>query len=132
MQTREVVSQEEWLKARLALLEKEKAHSRARDELTQARLALPWVKIEKDYIFDAPSGRVALADLFEDKSQLIVQHFMFDPDWDQGCKSCSLMADHIDPSVASGGILGRDNAFVAPSLDRRLTHLDSPRDLLWS
>ena len=85
----QVASKDTWLKARLELLKKEKAHSRARDELTRARQALPWVKLEKEYTFDGPDGKVTLGELFEDKSQLIVQHFMFDTDWEQGCKSCS-------------------------------------------
>lgn len=106
-------TREEWLAARLALLEKEKAHSRARDELTRERQALPWVKIEKEYSFDSPEGRVTLAELFGDKSQLIVQHFMFDPEWDQGCKSCSFMADHMDRAVVH--IAHRDTAYAAVS-----------------
>ena len=92
-------TRQEWLEARLELLKKEKAHSRARDDLTRERQALPWVKVEKEYIFEGPSGKVTLSDLFGNKSQLIVQHFMFDPEWDEGCKSCSFMADHMDPSV---------------------------------
>lgn len=111
--TQPVVSRETWLKARLALLEKEKAHSRARDELTRERQALPWVKLEKAYTFDGPDGKVTLADLFEEKNQLIVQHFMFDTDWEEGCKSCSFMADHMDRSVVH--IAHRDTAYVAVS-----------------
>ena len=113
MKPEKVVSKKEWLKERLDLLKKEKAHSRARDEVTQARQALPWVKVEKDYEFEGPEGKVSLAELFDGKSQLIVQHFMFDPDWEEGCKSCSFMADHIDPSVVH--IAHRDTAFVAIS-----------------
>lgn len=111
--TQPVVSRGTWLKARLELLKKEKAHSRARDELTRARQALPWVKLEKDYPFDGPDGGVTLGELFEDKDQLIVQHFMFDPDWDQGCKSCSFMADHMDRSVVH--IANRDTAYAVIS-----------------
>lgn len=113
MTPRNVASRQEWLKARLELLEKEKAHSRARDELTRQRQALPWVKLDKLYTFDGPDGKVTLSDLFGDKSQLIVQHFMFDPDWDEGCKSCSFMADHMDPSVVH--LAHRDTAFAAVS-----------------
>lgn len=106
-------TRQEWLEARLELLKKEKAHSRTRDELTRERQALPWVKVEKEYIFEGPSGKITLSDLFGDKSQLIVQHFMFDPEWDEGCKSCSFMADHMDPSVVH--IAHRGTAFAAVS-----------------
>ena len=91
-----VVSREDWLAARVALLEREKAHTRERDALRAARLALPWVRIDKDYIFDGPEGRVGFGDLFQGRSQLIVQHFMFGPDWEEGCPGCSLTADHVD------------------------------------
>lgn len=99
MKTGRVVSQDEWLKARLELLEKEKAHSRGRDALIQERQALPWMKVEKKYVFDGPNGRESLSDLFDGKNQLIVYHFMFDPEWEAGCKSCSFIADHYNPSV---------------------------------
>ena len=111
--TQPIVSRDTWLKARLELLEKEKANSRARDELTRARQALPWVKLEKEYAFDGPGGKVTLAQLFEDKNQIIVQHFMFDTDWEQGCKSCSFMADHMDRSVVH--IAHRDTAYAVVS-----------------
>ena len=97
------VSREEWLQARLALLEEEKAFDRARDALSAKRRALPWLKIEQDYLFDGATGEVSLADLFTDKSQLIVQHFMFGADWSEGCKSCSFWADQFDPAVAHLG-----------------------------
>ena len=103
----------EWLKARLALLEREKAYSRERDALNKSRQALPWVKIEKAYTFDAPSGRETLADLFGDRDQLIVYHFMFDPEWDAGCKSCSFLADHFNPSIVH--LAARNVAMVAVS-----------------
>ena len=93
---REVVSREEWIQRRMELLEKEKAATRALDELTQQRQALPWVKISEDYIFDTSTGQKTLGDLFNGKSQLIVYHFMFGPDWDAGCKSCSYLMDHFD------------------------------------
>ena len=111
--TQQIASRDEWLKARLELLRREKAHSRARDELTRARQALPWVKLEKSYTFDGPGGNVTLGELFEDKSQLIIQHFMFDTDWEQGCKSCSFMADHMDRSVVH--IAHRDTAYAVVS-----------------
>ncbi len=95
----QVVSHAEWLKARKAFLQEEKEFTRRRDELSRRRRALPWVKVEKNYVFDAPEGKVSLADLFGGRHQLIVYHFMFDPKWSQGCKSCSLLADHYDPSA---------------------------------
>src|SRR5690242_18560650 len=91
-----VVSQSEWLKARKALLAKEKEFSRQRDALSAARRGLPWVKIEKSYVFDGANGRETLADLFGGKSQLIIYHFMLGPGWVQGCPSCSYLADHFD------------------------------------
>ncbi len=99
MNTHQVVSGEQWLAQRKSLLDKEKAFTRMRDELSEARRALPWVKVEKSYVFDSDRGKVTLADLFEGKSQLIVYHFMFHPDWDAGCKSCSFWADTYDPVI---------------------------------
>lgn len=91
-----IVSQADWLEARKALLAKEKAFTRQREELARERRALPWVKVEKDYVFDAPEGKVTLADLFDGKGQLIVQHFMFGPDWNEGCPSCSFWTDNFN------------------------------------
>jgi predicted dithiol-disulfide oxidoreductase (DUF899 family) len=91
-----VVSQNEWLRARKSLLVKEKRFSRLRDQLNQQRRALPWVKIEKEYVFDTTDGKQTLADLFGRKSQLIVYHFMFGPGWKEGCAHCSFWADHYD------------------------------------
>ena len=91
-----VVSRAEWLKARTALLEQEKLLTRLRQELARKRRELPWVKVETDYRFDSPHGKVSLADLFAGRSQLIVYHFMFGPDWAEGCPSCSMIADSID------------------------------------
>ncbi|HWK88152.1 MAG TPA: thioredoxin family protein [Xanthobacteraceae bacterium] len=91
-----VVSQEEWLKARKEHLLREKEYTRQRDQLTAERRALPWVKVEKNYLFDTPAGRKSLADLFDGRSQLIVQHFMFAPSWEEGCVGCSFGADHAD------------------------------------
>src|SRR5262245_8767943 len=90
------VSQEEWLAARKALLSKEKEFTRLRDQLSAQRRELPWVKVDKQYVFDGPDGKETLADLFEGQSQLLVYHFMFGPGWEQGCPSCSLVSDHID------------------------------------
>jgi predicted dithiol-disulfide oxidoreductase (DUF899 family) len=95
-----IVSRAEWLAARKELLIKEKQLTRQRDEIDRQRRALPWVKVEKNYIFDGPSGRQSLADLFENRSQLIVSHFMFGPGWKEGCVGCSFRSDHVDPTLA--------------------------------
>jgi predicted dithiol-disulfide oxidoreductase (DUF899 family) len=92
----QVVSQEDWLAARRRFLTKEKEFTRLRDQLSAERRALPWVKVEKDYVFDGPEGQESLADLFDGRSQLMVYHFMFGPGWEQGCPSCSFLCDHID------------------------------------
>ncbi len=94
-----VVSREEWLAARKALLAKEKAFTRMRDEITAERRALPWVKLEKTYVFDTPDGPRTLADLFDGRSQLVIKHFMFGPDWNEGCVGCSFEIDHIDGAL---------------------------------
>jgi predicted dithiol-disulfide oxidoreductase (DUF899 family) len=91
----QVVSRDEWLAARTALLAKEKEFTRARDKLSADRRRLPMVKIEKDYVFEGPDGEARLLDLFEDRRQLIVAHFMFDPSWEDGCPSCTAGADEI-------------------------------------
>jgi predicted dithiol-disulfide oxidoreductase (DUF899 family) len=91
----DVVSRNEWVAARKALLAKEKELTRARDELNAERRRLPMVEIEKDYVFEGPEGEATLLDLFEGRRQLIVDHFMFDPEWDEGCRSCSGRADNI-------------------------------------
>jgi predicted dithiol-disulfide oxidoreductase (DUF899 family) len=91
-----IVSQEEWLAARKALLSKEKEFTRLRDQLSAERRELPWVKVDKEYVFDGLEGKETLADLFEGRSQLLVYHFMFGPGWEQGCPSCSFLSDHID------------------------------------
>lgn len=90
------VSRDQWLARRKALLAREKELSRLGDQIARERRELPWLRIEKDYVFDGPAGRRTLADLFEGRRQLLVQHFMFAPGWEQGCPSCSYMADHID------------------------------------
>ena len=96
MQNHKVISREEWLDARRELLAKEKEFTRLRDQLSQARRELPWVKIEKDYLFDGPNGKETLSDLFEGRSQLIIYHFMYGPDWEEGCPSCSFWADNFN------------------------------------
>jgi predicted dithiol-disulfide oxidoreductase (DUF899 family) len=91
-----VVSRDEWLTARRDLLKAEKEITHLRDKVTRERLALPWVRMEKAYVFDTPDGPRTLAELFDGRSQLLVQHFMFAPGWKEGCPSCSFMADHTD------------------------------------
>ena len=96
MQNHKVVSREEWLAARKAHLAKEKEFTRLRDQLSQQRRDLPWVRVEKEYTFDGPDGRETLSGLFAGRSQLLVYHFMFHPSWDEGCKSCSFWADNFN------------------------------------
>ncbi|MGY4399041.1 putative dithiol-disulfide oxidoreductase (DUF899 family) [Sphingomonas sp. UYAg733] len=91
-----IVSEAEWNDAMRALLVEEKAVTREQQRIAAERRALPWVKVDKPYMFESETGPVMLADLFDGRSQLIVYHFMFGPDWDEGCPSCSLMADHVD------------------------------------
>ena len=90
-----IVSHDEWLVARKALLKNEKAWTKERDRLSEQRRALPWVKVE-DYLFGGPTKPVALSELFDGRSQLIVYHFMFDPEWTDGCPSCSFLVDHVE------------------------------------
>jgi len=92
----QVVSREEWLKARLELLAAEKEFTRQRDALTRRRMAMPSERVEKSYQFEGPKGALSLADLFDGRSKLIVYHFMFGPDWEEGCKSCSFWADNFN------------------------------------
>ncbi len=91
-----VVSKRDWIAARMELLTREKELTRQRDELARLRRALPWVKIDKPYIFDGPDGLLSLGDLFDGRNQLIIYHFMFGPDWEEGCPSCSFWADNFD------------------------------------
>jgi predicted dithiol-disulfide oxidoreductase (DUF899 family) len=93
MQQHKIVSRGAWLEAREQLLAKEKEFTRLRDELSQARRDLPWVRVDKDYTFEGPAGAVTLRELFDGRSQLIAYHFMFDPSWEEGCPSCSFWAD---------------------------------------
>src|SRR5580704_16746585 len=99
MQTHTVVSQEEWLAARKALLLKEKEFTHLRDKINAERLALPWVKVEKNYVFDTPQGKKTLSELFDGRSQLMVYHFMLGPGWQAGCPGCSFLADHLDGAL---------------------------------
>lgn len=96
MQTHQIASRADWLAARTALLAREKAHMRAGDEIAAARRALPWVPVEKEYVFETEDGPRTLAELFDGRSQLIVYHFMFGPGWEEGCTGCSFLADHYD------------------------------------
>ena len=95
-----IVSPEEWLPLRKELLSKEKELTRLRDRLNAERRELPWARVEKNYVFDTPVGRVSLANLFAGRSQLVIYHFMFGPDWNEGCPSCSFVSDHLDGAVA--------------------------------
>lgn len=113
MTAHKIVSQSEWLNARKALLVKEKEFNRLRDQLSAERRALPWVRVEKDYRFDGEGGKLSLPDLFAGRSQLIVYHFMFDPDWEAGCKSCSFWADNFNGIGAH--LKARDVSFAAVS-----------------
>jgi predicted dithiol-disulfide oxidoreductase (DUF899 family) len=94
-----VVSRSEWLKARKDLLAKEKDLTRQKDALNRERLSLPWVKVEKEYVFEGSQGSTSLADLFGSKDQLLIYHFMFGPEWEQGCQSCSMAADSINANL---------------------------------
>ena len=102
-----------WVAERKALLAREKELVHLRDEIARARRALPWERVDKDYVFDTPEGRRSLADLFEGRRQLLVQHFMLGPGWEQGCPSCSYMADHTDGMTVH--LAHRDVSFVAVS-----------------
>jgi predicted dithiol-disulfide oxidoreductase (DUF899 family) len=112
-QSHQVVSREEWTQARMALLEEEKALTHQREVLAGKLRELPWVKVDKAYTFDSPTGKKSLADLFGPHSQLIVYHFMFDPTWSQGCKSCSFIADHYNSILIH--LAHRDISFVTIS-----------------
>lgn len=94
-----VVSQQEWLAARKALLLKEKEETHLRDAVRAARQALPWVRVEKDYVFETPAGKKSLAEMFDGRSQLIIYHFMLGPGWKAGCPGCSFLSDHIDGAL---------------------------------
>src|SRR5467141_175979 len=110
---REIVSEAEWLVARKDLLTREKEFTRQRDALSAARRSLPMVKIDKDYVFEGPDGKETLADLFDGRSQLIVYHFMFGPDWNEGCPSCSFNMDHTGGALVH--LAQRDVSFAAVS-----------------
>ncbi len=113
MKNHHVVTPEEWVEARKHLLAKEKEFTRLRDQLSHTRRDLPWVRVTKQYVFDGPEGKQTLAQLFNGHSQLIVYHFMFAPDWEAGCKSCSFWADNFNGIVPH--LNQRDVTFVAIS-----------------
>ena len=96
MEGHKVVSRDEWISARKQFLAKEKEFTRLRDQLSQQRRELPWERVDKQYVFEGPSGKETLADLFAGRSQLVIYHFMFGPDWEQGCPSCSFWADNFN------------------------------------
>jgi predicted dithiol-disulfide oxidoreductase (DUF899 family) len=113
MTTHKTVSREKWLEARRDLLAAEKDLTRRSDQVALLRRQLPWVRVDKDYEFEGPNGRATLAELFDGRHQLVVQHFMFAPGWEQGCPSCSYMADHTDGMTVH--LAHRDVTFVAIS-----------------
>jgi predicted dithiol-disulfide oxidoreductase (DUF899 family) len=109
-----IATHEQWLAARLELLAAEKEFTRQRDALTRRRMAMPWERVEKSYSFEGPDGALSLADLFDGRSQLIVYHFMFAPDWEEACKSCSFWADNFNGIPVH--LAHRDVTFTAVSL----------------
>jgi predicted dithiol-disulfide oxidoreductase (DUF899 family) len=108
-----IVSREEWTAARKQLLTREKELTQLQEEVSRQRREMPWVKIEKEYVFDTPNGKKTLADLFDGRSQLIVYHFMFGPGWKAGCVGCSFLSDHVDG--ANQHLVHKDVTFVAIS-----------------
>ncbi|MBR0871485.1 DUF899 domain-containing protein [Bradyrhizobium tropiciagri] len=113
MQQHKIVSREEWIAARKALMAGEKELTQAREALSRRRREMPWVKVDKDYVFDGPSGKVTLGDLFKGRPQLVVQHIMFAPEWDAACKSCSFWADGLDRMAPH--LAARDTTMAAVS-----------------
>ncbi|MGF6428515.1 MULTISPECIES: DUF899 domain-containing protein [Bradyrhizobium] len=113
MQQHKIVSREEWIAARKALMAGEKELTQARDALSRQRRELPWVKVDKDYVFDGPGGKMTLGDLFRGRPQLVVQHVMFAPEWDAACKSCSFWADGFERMVPH--LAARDTTMIAIS-----------------
>lgn len=113
MTTHTIATRDKWLEARLDLLAAEKDLTQRSDEVARLRRQLPWVRVDKNYVFEGPDGPVTLADLFDGRSQLIVQQFMLAPGWEQGCKSCSFMADHTDGMTVH--LAHRDATMVAIS-----------------
>jgi len=108
-----IVSPEKWLAARRELLREEKEYSKLRDRLAARRRELPWVKVDRPYVFEAPMGGVSLADMFEGRNQLMVYHFMLAPGWEEGCRGCSFVSDHFDGALPH--LNARDVSFTAVS-----------------
>jgi len=114
MQQHQIVSREEWIAARKAHLAHEKEFTKVRERLAEERRQLPWVKVDKNYVFDGPAGKVTLAELFRGRPQLVVQHVMFAPDWEAACKSCSFWVDGFERMVPH--LAARDTSMAAISL----------------
>jgi predicted dithiol-disulfide oxidoreductase (DUF899 family) len=123
-------TREDWLRERAELLDAEKDLTRRADELAQRRRALPWVRIDKTYAFDTEDGEATLTDLFHDRSQLLVYHFMFDPEWDEGCPSCSAVADGFDETHLH--LQNHDVAFTAVSRAPLAKLLDYRDRMAWT
>jgi predicted dithiol-disulfide oxidoreductase (DUF899 family) len=113
MQDHQTVSRDEWIRARKLLLAKEKEFTRLRDQLSRERRELPWVRVDKNYVFEGETGKKTLSDLFAGKSQLLVYHFMFDPSWEEGCKGCSFWADNFNSIPVH--LQARDASLIAVS-----------------
>ena len=113
MSAHEIVDRTDWLEARRKLLAREKELTHLRDQLSAERRALPWVRVDKEYVFDGPDGRQTLSQLFAGRSQLVIYHFMFAPDWEKGCKSCSFWADNFNGITTH--LEHRDVTFLAVS-----------------
>ncbi|MBR0794034.1 DUF899 domain-containing protein [Bradyrhizobium jicamae] len=113
MQTHKIVSREEWIAARKSLMAGEKELTQAREALSRQRRELPWVRVDKNYVFDGPGGKVTLGDLFKGRPQLVVQHVMFAPEWDAACKSCSFWVDGFERMVPH--LAARDTTMIAIS-----------------
>jgi predicted dithiol-disulfide oxidoreductase (DUF899 family) len=109
----DVVSSQEWKEKRVELLKKEKELTRLFDDIKRQRRELPWEKVTRHYVFDGPNGKESLADLFDGRNQLIIYHFMFAPEWQEGCPSCSLVAENFDSNLLH--LADRDVAFLAVS-----------------
>ena len=113
LENHQIVSKNEWITARKVLLQKEKEFTELRDQLSQQRRDLPWVEVDKEYVFAGPNGKETLSELFDGRSQLIVYHFMYDPDWDAGCPSCSFWADNFNNIIVH--LNQRDVTMIAVS-----------------
>ncbi len=125
-----IVSRDEWVSARKELLEEEKSFSKARDALAAKRREMPWTLVDKPYVFETEEGEKSFSDLFDGRSQLIVQHFMFGPDWKEGCPSCSFWGDNFDKTAPH--LAARDVSFVAVSRAPLKTLLTYRERLGWA